>query len=541
MAGTGHDDFDALARQYWAAWSEAMAEAMRRAMPGSPGGQPPGFGSAGAFPGMPHPGAMPGLDAMPGFGAIPGMGAMPGFSAMPGMGGAAGFGAVPGFGAGAMPGWPGQAPADGGFGDIAQAWRQALAGAGFAGGPGQASKGADAHAGDGADLFARLQAQSQAWYQRMQDMAAGFAGQQPGAAEVADAWKQALGGTAADALPQLLGALRTRGDEAMAAWGTMAAPAMDALRADTASWLGVPGFGVGREHQERLQQLVAAQLEYQHASAAYQALLGKASQASQGVFERRLGELAAAGTPVESGRALFDLWIDAAEESYAEVALSQEFSDAYGGYVNAQMRVRAAVQRQVEDMTGQLGMPTRSEVDGAYRKIAQLEREVRQLRDVAAGAVATPARAGDTRTSRAAASAAKASSGARATKATKASPVLHAGQVAKPSKVAKKARVAGSDKVAKAKRAKTTKTTKAAKARGIARTATVARTAKKARVAGATTTARAVKATKAATRSRPRAVPNGFISAIPAAPEPLGSLAGARKTAKARNAAKRKR
>ena len=46
-----------------------------------------------------------------------------------------------------------------------------------------------------------------------------------------------------------------------------------------------------------------------------------------------------------SARALFDLWIDAAEEAYAQVALSPEFREVYGAYVNAQMRLRNGMPR----------------------------------------------------------------------------------------------------------------------------------------------------------------------------------------------------
>ena len=45
------------------------------------------------------------------------------------------------------------------------------------------------------------------------------------------------------------------------------------------------------------------------------------------------------------------------------------------------MRLRAAVQGEVEHATAQLGMPTRTEIDAAHRKIVQLERELRRLRD----------------------------------------------------------------------------------------------------------------------------------------------------------------
>ena len=95
---------------------------------------------------------------------------------------------------------------------------------------------------------------------------------------------------------------------------------------------------------------------------------------------------------MKSARALFDLWIDAAEEAYAEIALSPECREVYGTLVDAQMRVRAGVQQQVEQAAAQLGMPTRTEVDAAHRKIAELERQMRRLRDaVAAASAGAPA------------------------------------------------------------------------------------------------------------------------------------------------------
>src|SRR5690606_22221281 len=114
------------------------------------------------------------------------------------------------------------------------------------------------------------------------------------------------------------------------------------------------------------------------------ALMMKASQEAYAIFESRLAGHEEPGRQVQSARALFDVWIDAAEEAYARVALSSEFRDAYGRMVNAQMRLRGCVQRAVEDACAQVGMPTRSELDGAHRKLAQLEREVRKLRDAVA-------------------------------------------------------------------------------------------------------------------------------------------------------------
>ena len=155
------------------------------------------------------------------------------------------------------------------------------------------------------------------------------------------------------------------------------------------SWLSMPAFGLGREHQERLQTLARAQFDYQEKTSAYNALMMKAGQNAFERFEAKLGEREEPGRQLASARALFDLWIDAAEEAYAEIALSPEFRSAYGALVNAQMRLRSGIQREVELACGMFGMPTRSEMDAAHRKVAELERQLRRLRDANAPARAS--------------------------------------------------------------------------------------------------------------------------------------------------------
>jgi hypothetical protein len=163
------------------------------------------------------------------------------------------------------------------------------------------------------------------------------------------------------------------------------------------SWLGTPAFGFTREHQQRWQQLAAALQDYQQQDKAYQALLAEAMQDAFKRFEEKLAACSEPGKQLESTRALFDLWIDAAEEAYAEIALSPRFRDAYGALVNAQMRLRSAVQREVEQAGETMGVPTRTEIDAAHRKIAQLERELRRLRDRLDGTAPKPQSAFDPR------------------------------------------------------------------------------------------------------------------------------------------------
>ena len=192
---------------------------------------------------------------------------------------------------------------------------------------------------------------------------------------------EALGAAGENPFPEIFRAMRGHGQQGLEQWVEDASPYLDAMRREGMSWLSLPAFGIGREHQERLQALARAQVEYQEKSSAYNALMLKAGQRAFELFEDKLAEREEPGRQLASARALFDLWIDAAEESYAEIALSQEFRHVYGALVNAQMRLRSGIQKEVELASGLLGMPTRSEMDAAHRKVAELERQVRRMRD----------------------------------------------------------------------------------------------------------------------------------------------------------------
>jgi class III poly(R)-hydroxyalkanoic acid synthase PhaE subunit len=150
-------------------------------------------------------------------------------------------------------------------------------------------------------------------------------------------------------------------------------PAMAEARA----LLDLPAFGYAREHQEQYQHMAKAWLDYQHETNRYNALIARASRRAFEVFEDKLAERGEPGRQVDSVRGLYDLWVDAAEDAYAEVALSDEFRQVYGALVNAQMRVRRNVQREVERVAVDLGMPTRTEIDSMGKRLHELHRDAK--------------------------------------------------------------------------------------------------------------------------------------------------------------------
>lgn len=232
------------------------------------------------------------------------------------------------------------------------------------------------------------------WLAQMQQVAAQFAGRAHSAEDIGQAWQRMLGGNAFQGLFQ---GMRGAGLQDIGEWSEAAGPWLQGLRTETAGLLGMPAFGFAREHQERLQALAQAQLRWQDALAAYNALMARVSQDAHARFQARLAEREAPGRQLTSVRALFDLWVDAAEDAYAEAALSPDYRKAYGELVNAQMRLRADAQAIAEQAAQLAGLPGRSELDGAHRRLAELERQVRRMQreheaaTVANGPSAAPA------------------------------------------------------------------------------------------------------------------------------------------------------
>lgn len=138
-----------------------------------------------------------------------------------------------------------------------------------------------------------------------------------------------------------------------------------------------PAFGMDREQHMQQQALAQAMLVAMQAAGRYQALIQRANAQGLERLQEKLAEHAEPGRQINSLKGLYDLWVDASEEAYAQIALTDEFRHAYGEMVNAQMQVRQLQQKQTEAVCQQLGMPTRAEVSSLGERLQALRRELR--------------------------------------------------------------------------------------------------------------------------------------------------------------------
>jgi polyhydroxyalkanoate synthase subunit PhaE len=340
-------DWEALQRQYLNAWSDFAPKAAQSTQGGNPFGMPgmPGFGAVGGVPFVGMPGAMPGM--------------------------------------GAAPGWH----------EGLEQWSRLFANSG------KQSETAERVIQSAKSYMTMLQAMfgaaqnsgaaqnvgigvapsnpAQAWFESLRN---GFA--TPAAMQMPGIDTSMFNNPFAKALHDITG----HGAKGLTELPAAFAPFIEQMRSEGLSWLRVPAFGIGREHQEHYQQTALAFVEYNQALQNYNAIMLKASQRGFELFENKLAERGDPGRSIDSVRALYDLWVDAAEEAYAEIALSEEFGKVYGELTNAQMSVRAQIQVEVERIGTDLGMPTRGELNSVHKRLHELRRELRDGKSMQTGA-----------------------------------------------------------------------------------------------------------------------------------------------------------
>jgi class III poly(R)-hydroxyalkanoic acid synthase PhaE subunit len=273
-------------------------------------------------------------------------------------------------------------------------------GAGFAaaGGPGAAAFGSPGFgaAGFGAGMpgmggfdqnqvFERLMANGKQYLEVLQGLMTGR-GFQSGAGFDPNAWIEELRGLHQRHGHGLLGGVAPMpwfgGIDAGQVEQMVKAFSGNALRGvqqELGGWLNLPTFGLAREHGERGQALVRAWVDHQAATTRYRELMLKSATATLDKLQALLAEREQPGRQVDSAKALYDLWIDAAEDAFNALAMSPEYRQVSGELVNTQMRVRAGLNAEIERIGAQFGLPTRTEVDSMAKQIHELKRELRRL------------------------------------------------------------------------------------------------------------------------------------------------------------------
>jgi class III poly(R)-hydroxyalkanoic acid synthase PhaE subunit len=168
------------------------------------------------------------------------------------------------------------------------------------------------------------------------------------------------------------------GDALLGAW-TSATMIQSGVAEHFADLLGrLPPLGLAREQTEAWRELAAVQAECKRLEHELRTVLAKVHLDALDLLEKRVNERAAEA-PIDSFRALYDLWVECGEQVFGKLAHSAAYSKLQAELGNASMRLRSRVQAVLEHALKQFDLPTRSELNSLHRQVRELRLQIEQL------------------------------------------------------------------------------------------------------------------------------------------------------------------
>ena len=152
------------------------------------------------------------------------------------------------------------------------------------------------------------------------------------------------------------------------------------LRSQLEGFLSAPAIGYARESQEQHQQLGRLLMDYEKAMGEYQAGFAHLGTASLEAFQTRMQEATKDGKTINSVREVFNLWVDACEDAYAEYAMTDDYAQRYGRMVNALMAVKRQAALLVDEWLEAMNVPTASEIATLQRRVHDTRADYQRLR-----------------------------------------------------------------------------------------------------------------------------------------------------------------
>ncbi len=144
--------------------------------------------------------------------------------------------------------------------------------------------------------------------------------------------------------------------------------------------LDVAPLGAAREYVRQWQAYAKESAELPEKLQAFQAVMADFPERLQRHLNEAAKALEGEGKSLDSARAVFDFWVDAAELAFAEIAHSPEYGKAQGELSNLLMQLKIARQQMLDQAVEVIGLPSRRELDTTHRRVAALRRENRELK-----------------------------------------------------------------------------------------------------------------------------------------------------------------
>lgn len=142
----------------------------------------------------------------------------------------------------------------------------------------------------------------------------------------------------------------------------------------------LPGMGYNRELNAKILRGFDSWVDLQKVSAEYHTML---TETFSKAFESFMGKLVAMsekGEVIDSIQDLANLYFDTVDETFTKLYVSEDYLDLQNNLSKAVMVNKMTQQEIMEVFQEMLDMPTRSELDDAYRSLNDLRKEVKALK-----------------------------------------------------------------------------------------------------------------------------------------------------------------
>lgn len=136
-----------------------------------------------------------------------------------------------------------------------------------------------------------------------------------------------------------------------------------------------PALGMSREYQEIGQRMVEINARFQRRCAEFAQQGADIGQGAWRAYQKRTSE----GGPKLAPDALYDAWIDSAEEAYAEAAGSEAFARLLGDLCNLLSAFKVERGKLLEAFARQVDWPSRAEVDSLHRRVMALTEAAKKV------------------------------------------------------------------------------------------------------------------------------------------------------------------
>ena len=136
-----------------------------------------------------------------------------------------------------------------------------------------------------------------------------------------------------------------------------------------------PPLGLMREHEQAWRDLAAAHADYKRIETELLAVIHRVQLDALALLEQRIRDRGAS-EPLKSVRELYDLWIEAGEQVFAECAHSSTYCRTQAAFANAGSELRLKQQAVLERALKTFDLPTRAELNSVHRQLRELREKV---------------------------------------------------------------------------------------------------------------------------------------------------------------------